>query len=546
MKKYMLLSIILFIFLLTACGLPDLNKSESDYPIEQTPIVTPEPTPEIIRIEVPNITNMSLAEAQQILAEAGFTNLISDKDYDTEWSKDRIIVVSQDPAPGNEIEPDELITMSCKRECQLYIDVKSEGNLLFSKYDMEFRIDDEEVGIISNGESFTYLTTVLEGTHSVSANKSGDDNIAANKELYVKNDTTFKSDILHSSSSIEFRNMDILDDVKGASLPVPDVKGLMLSKAFDELKGVGFINVREEPYGDIWNRNNWIVLGQNIEPNMEIDKNDQIVLSCKALDDYFNEMFSHKTLVEAQEIAKEQGITLYYYQGGTYTGIGDQIGNVKEEDKELWIVRNSDHFSGSEMIACLYMDYTGIVTPAPTVVPTDTPKPTAIQTATPKPTNTSTVTSEPPATPKPTTAPTATPKVTPTSKPNLKHSVDYHSSGDREEAKKGNSGVFAYKKSGNYDIYLIIDFDSGYVYRFLDGNGDKSCDKVKIDSGTLNDIVIFTYHDGDTSWENGVCFKWVRMPDILLYQDGYGEYEFLTTDLNTALSIMYGKKMYEY
>lgn len=124
----------------------------------------------------------------------------------------------------------------------------------------------------------------------------------------------------------------------------------------------------------------------------------------------------------------------------------------------------------------------------------------------------------------------------------------YYSTNDYETAKKGNSGVFAYKsKSGTYDIYWIIDFDEGYVYWFTDGNGDSTCDKVKIESGTLNDAVIITYHDGGSEWSYKLHFKYVDHPETLIMIDQNGfDYKYSPTDLDDALAIRNTKTIYDY
>lgn len=123
----------------------------------------------------------------------------------------------------------------------------------------------------------------------------------------------------------------------------------------------------------------------------------------------------------------------------------------------------------------------------------------------------------------------------------------YYSTNDLQTAKKGNSGVFAYKKSGVYDIYQIIDFDEGYVYYFTDGNGNEICDKVKIVSGDLNNVVIITYHDGGTSWSEGLHFKWVNQPDHLVVEDSnHFEWDYYATNLNSALSIRNTKTIRNY
>lgn len=124
----------------------------------------------------------------------------------------------------------------------------------------------------------------------------------------------------------------------------------------------------------------------------------------------------------------------------------------------------------------------------------------------------------------------------------------FYSTNDYETAKQGNSGVFSYKSTGgSYDIYWIIDFDEGYVYWFTDGNGDSTCDRLKIDSGTLNNKVIITYHDGSDEWSYSLHFKYVDHPETLIMVDNDGfDYKYATTDLNNAISIRDTKTINDY
>ncbi len=124
----------------------------------------------------------------------------------------------------------------------------------------------------------------------------------------------------------------------------------------------------------------------------------------------------------------------------------------------------------------------------------------------------------------------------------------FHSSNDMSIAKKGKSGVYAYSEDGrNYSIYYIIDFDEGYVYFFTEGNASTVCDRVKIVKGSLNDVVIITYHDGDDQWSNGLHFKWVNRPERLIVQDNDGfEWEYKPTSLSKALELRNSKQIYDY
>ncbi len=124
-------------------------------------------------------------------------------------------------------------------------------------------------------------------------------------------------------------------------------------------------------------------------------------------------------------------------------------------------------------------------------------------------------------------------------------SVSY-STNDTSTVKNGNTGIYAYRnRGGQYYVYFIIDFDNGYVYYFTDSEG--GCIKTKIESGTLNDVLIITYHDGDMEWSEGLHFKWKNQPDHLILQDSDGfEYDFYTTDLEDALALRDSKTIKDY
>ena len=124
----------------------------------------------------------------------------------------------------------------------------------------------------------------------------------------------------------------------------------------------------------------------------------------------------------------------------------------------------------------------------------------------------------------------------------------FYSTNDYETAKNGSTGVFSYRDRGSsYDIYWIIDFDEGYVYYFTDGNGESSCDRLKIDSGTLNDKVTITYHDGGDTWSYKLHFKYVEHPETLIMVDQNGfDWEYSTTDLDDALALRATKTIKDY
>lgn len=115
----------------------------------------------------------------------------------------------------------------------------------------------------------------------------------------------------------------------------------------------------------------------------------------------------------------------------------------------------------------------------------------------------------------------------------------YYSTNDYETAKKGNTGVFAYKERRKYnDYYWIIDFDEGYVYDFIEGDGNTEGTKGKIDSGDLNSRVKIIYNDDGREYVWYCHFHYVNSPSTLIVTDHYGfDTKYSTADLDTALRL---------
>ena len=119
---------------------------------------------------------------------------------------------------------------------------------------------------------------------------------------------------------------------------------------------------------------------------------------------------------------------------------------------------------------------------------------------------------------------------------------------DSPAKKSASTGIHAYKsRGGEYVNYYIIDFDEGYVYSFSEGNGNDTCDKLKIQSGDLNSGVVITYHDGGDEWSYILHYQYVDQPAhlILVDNDGFG-WDFYETLLDNAMSIKNKKNIREY
>lgn len=148
-------------------------------------------------------------------------------------------------------------------------------------------------------------------------------------------------------------------------------------------------------------------------------------------------------------------------------------------------------------------------------------------------------------TPEPSPTPTPAPETTPEVK--VSSSV-FYSTNDKDTVKKGNRGIYSYIKRGSsYSVYYIIDFDTGYVYYFTEGNSNSICERVKIEEGDLNNVLIITYHDGKDKWSYGLHFKWKNQPDHLVVEDERGdEWDLKPTNLDEALRLKGQKTIVDY
>lgn len=456
------------------------------------------------KIEVIDVTNMTIEDASKALADAGFTNITSNIDLGT--SEGKWIVTEQSVIGGTKIFSDTAIELTCKKMYQLYIDISSESNIIFNKYDVEIYLDEKELGTVANGKSFSTLVEVLEGDHELIICKAGESSKKASKNIVVNADMTFSCDVGHGSS-IELKNISTVENIDGASLKMIDVTGEILSEAMNKLKEIGFKNLREEPYGNIWDEDNWIVTNQGVAAGTFADNNTFIQLDCISLDTYFEDAYVGKSVLEIQKLAEENGF-FTKFQDSSRADLDSKVAAMGENAKEDWIATAVRQYSGA--------DKTAIVTI--TNSKEDEKSSTSQETA---------------------------------NESNLRSNEDdavSYSTNDKQTVKNGNTGVYSYKsRGGTYDIYYVIDFDDGYVYYFTEGNGNSICERVRISSGDLNNVLIMTYHDGDSTWSYGLHFKWKNQPDILIVQDEDGfEYEYYSTNLKDAEGIRYSKTICDY
>ena len=464
---------------------------------------------------------------------------------------------SSSDGPASEGEEEEIETAF------LYLDVDCEKNLLLNRYDVSVNLNGERIGEIKHGEYFTHISEVPLGDCSVEFENTEESSVNVKKELTIESDTTYKCTIHTDGDEIVIKDEEIIEGIEGSRLKMPDIVGTNLERAQEELETIGFVNIESKAKDDssIFMPSNWVVVEQSVAPETEIDKNQEIILTCRKEEDLFNEAYKDLNLADAKKKAIEKGfITFELTEDASYTNVTKRLEKISDEDAEKWIV--TDAGKADETTARFYLSYTGEVTVPDVVGMTvkDAKKALRKQYAfniTTEDTDGLWVLDDETYTVKkqsldPGKVIKYSDEILLTCEEKSEEKKDpetvYYSTNNSSSVKDGDKGKYAYKKRGGaYDQFYIIDFDKGYVYHFTDGNGNEDCDRVKIESGNLNNVIIITYHDGGDAWSYGLHFKYKNNPEHLVVQDNDGfEDDYSPTNLKDALAIKKTKEVRDY
>ena len=393
-------------------------------------------------------------------------------------------------------------------------------NLIFSKYDVDFSIDGKKYGTIEHGTDSEFEITLEEGDHAVVFSKHGSASVNGKSSLYVYDDTEVAYKISCKSDKVDVSETDLKTasqkEITDAVLPNEELKE---KKEYDPDK------INETVDDNTAENDNTDISPVIIYTDSDTDSDLYSVIF--KVDFTANLIFSRydvKLKIDGNEFdtlkhGHDAEYVLMLSQGEhevLFCEDGDESVNGKgtievsgEKEVSCSIRCNSGRVNLYNKIGFKEEIITTIATEAEIeeeVITEESDEITTDETG---------------------------------QEETQKKTAAYYTSNPEETYKNGDSGKYAYMSNGhNYDIYYIIDFDEGYVYNFLEGDGNEFCDRLKIESGTLNDVVIVTYHDGDMSWSNGIHFKTRRFPNRLIVEDNYHqEMEFDTTDLEKALQL---------
>lgn len=438
---------------------------------------------------------------------------------------------------------DSLAVKSSVPKYTVKIELECIENLLFSKYDIDVYVDKTNVGKLDHGAIRTYSLELEEGTHTLKVTKENSKSVDGTIDFEVSDATTVKYRLACTSNQVK---IEIVEDDTSTDMEEPDKN---IDNAANTARTVsGFdqsTNQKISFYGFEFYFPAYYDVKSKDSTDSEIEfypEEETYYSSLEFIAQDINssqEIFEQKRSSFSNDVKKSliknyKEIVDFESSNTTIAGLpglsvswkvpDENTGEIIAHCAASWVLNKA----GTKLICIIQLydendaseyDYVGDYKKVLQYASIDSSY-KGEQGNTREPTGSS----------------------TPAGK-----SVIY-STNDFETAKKGNSGVFAYRSTGGtYYNYYIIDFDEGYVYFFSDGNGDAICDRLKIESGDLNDVLIITYHDGDYSWSEGLHFKWKNQPDILILQDSVGfEVKFVTTNLKDALKIREGKTIIDY
>lgn len=246
---------------------------------------------------------------------------------------------------------------------QLYLEIKYDREFLCPKYDISIMVDDNTVGTISYGDTFTKLLVVNRGKHKIVFYKSRDTSIFISDIIDINGDCTVNYKIKGFQKAIAIRDTKITGGVSGSSITMPNILHLDLGTAKRQLKQDGFININPKAYDDrpIIADSTWTVIDQNIPADSIIDKNDEIIITCWPTDKFLDTHFLEKTIKEAYIISDELNYSLEFYGTKSYNSITDEIEKMNEDERNLWLVSKIKMGNVEKRIVKLDVFYTGFV-----------------------------------------------------------------------------------------------------------------------------------------------------------------------------------------
>ena len=236
----------------------------------------------------------------------------------------------------------------------MYFKLTSDSNLLFSKYDIELKLNGKILGEVSNGQTFEQELSLTDGSYTLQAYKQDDTTLNESYTFQIEGDTVFISKLRHENSNIDFYDVELkgFDFIEG---PLPDVTKHSLKDALKLLEDNGFTSVAAYEGTDKVRRNEYeyLVTGQSISPGTVLRKTEELTLSVVKMAQYFNDLLADKKLSEAISAAESEG---FAYRCTNESGAKISTPDINQE---YWIIKSATPDTSNGFAVVLKVSYLG-------------------------------------------------------------------------------------------------------------------------------------------------------------------------------------------
>lgn len=232
----------------------------------------------------------------------------------------------------------------------LYIVIDYPEGFLKQKYDVSVYFNDELIKIMKYGEKFsTVIGNLNSGTYTLALYNSRDKSVKASKPIFIDQDTTLSFEIDSKKKNIEITSYKLSSGIEGSQIKFPNLKYVYLERAESLLKDLGFIDIQHvtENNGSIKNKSNWLVISQNVEEGSYQKSTVPIVLTCRKINTFLQEIFKNKRLPAAIEEVNKYSFNVTYKDSLTYDTIDRNSLEVSDEWK---VVSATSGYSSSRQI----------------------------------------------------------------------------------------------------------------------------------------------------------------------------------------------------
>lgn len=205
-----------------------------------------------------------------------------------------------------DVEDEAVVEESVVVMHKLYFDVEVIApEDVLTGHSIELYMDEQMVHKFEDNKYYTELIDAEEGNHVLSF-KVDNEVVSENNQNIELNEDMSVSFVLGYGETLDITSYETVNSIADSAIVYEDMVNVSLDKAMEELSNKHFVNVRYESNDEssILETSDWIVVSQNVSPGIELDKAEEIVLTCRKIyfQLYFDLTFDQNLLLATYDI----------------------------------------------------------------------------------------------------------------------------------------------------------------------------------------------------------------------------------------------------